>query len=423
MLLGLEHIIISNVKENVMKTFLQIFLISLLIVSCVSSPIKKPDSLKFKIISKQDNSYMNTSRMVYKVLLDVDSLPTDGEIISTARSIWENENKEWKEFSVSVFLPDMNTESLEYAIVNFTNKKYSKFFKYESVLTGTKWVDNKTETLLESNRIQESNEKAEDTQKRMKEYSIKIIVVPITDKQINVKIETNFPDGTNLNLYGNRYYQVKGVNETYTGDLFETDFSVKNGYFESTININDKEWYDRYQGVARAIPNEYPPISKISDKINIRVVYTAAATQPADVVKILGTRGEFVSGEGVEHFGTGTAGRLTALFTTKEFYLPMEGRVAKKSEYTDYQSLKVNQTYSIAKETPLMPEFEPSDPLAAMSKIKDLPAGSQIKILSINAKYNFPWYEVQAINKSGEIIGRGWINSTALIGQDILIIR
>ena len=37
----------------------------------------------------------------------------------------------------------------------------------------------------------------------------------------------------------------------------------------------------------------------------------------------------------------------------------------RKSEYVNYQSLKVNETYAISKETPLMPEFEPSDPISS----------------------------------------------------------
>ena len=114
---------------------------------------------------------------------------------------------------------------------------------------------------------------------------------------------------------------------------------------------------------------------------------------------------------------------MTTLSASKEYNFPMKGTIKKAQEYADFQSLKVNQTYSVTKETPLMPEFEPSDPMAAMSNIKYLPVGCRIRILSIRTKLNSPWYEVQAINKSGEVLGRGWVNSTALIGQDILVVK
>ena len=77
-------------------------------------------------------------------------------------------------------------------------------------------------------------------------------------------------------------------------------------------------------GCARVPPSDFHPITKISDKITINVLYTAARAQPTNVTKILGTRGEFVTGEGADHFGTGTAGRLTSLSATRNYIFPWE---------------------------------------------------------------------------------------------------
>ena len=406
-----------------MKTLSSIFLTSLIIVSCISNQTKEGDLLKYKIISKQDKSYMNTSRMMCKVLLDVASLPTDDEIVRTAKSIWEIGYKDWKEFSVAVFLPEMNVETFEYAIVNFTDKGFSNFFKYENVLMGTKWAENKIGASAQAERSDAPQELVENNQTKLKEYRISISVVPTAEKQIKVNIETDFPDGTNLLLSIYRIYYQKGDTTKYSGDLGEVRFSTKEGKYETLITLNDEKWYYEYQDLARSLPNDFPPIAKISDIITIDVLYTAATPQPSTVKVILGERGEYVTGKGVGHFGTGTAGRLTTLRVSKEYSFPMKGTIKKAQEYADFQSLKVNQTYSVTKETPLMPEFEPSDPMAAMSKIKYLPANCRIRILSIKTKLNSPWYEVQAINKSGEVIGRGWVNSTALIGQDILVVK
>ena len=49
-----------------------------------------------------------------------------------------------------------------------------------------------------------------------------------------------------------------------------------------------------------------------------------AAPQPANVLEILGTKGEYVTGKGAEKFGTGTAGRLTSFSVSKGLYLPFK---------------------------------------------------------------------------------------------------
>ena len=176
-----------------MKTLSPIFLISLIIVSCISNQTKEGNLLKYEIISKQDKSYMNTSRMTCNVLLDVVSLPTDDEIVRTAKSIWESGYKDWKEFSVSVFLPEINAETFGYAIVNFTDKGFSNFFKYENVLMGTKWAENNIGASAQTEISEARQGLIEDNQTKLKEYSINISIVPAAEKQIKVKIEKANP--------------------------------------------------------------------------------------------------------------------------------------------------------------------------------------------------------------------------------------
>ncbi len=77
-----------------------------------------------------------------------------------------------------------------------------------------------------------------------------------------------------------------------------------------------------------------------------------------------------------------------------------------------YEHLQVGQKYQLSKETPLMPELEPADPLGALEKMTYIPAGGTIEILQVATKQGSPWYHV-----SVQGIGEGWINSIALIGQ------
>ena len=76
------------------------------------------------------------------------------------------------------------------------------------------------------------------------------------------------------------------------------------------------------------------------------------------------------------------------------------------------EHLQIEQEYQLSKETPLVPELEPVDPIAALEAIKQISAGKTIKIIKIATKEKTSWYYVEV-----EGIDHGWINSIALIGQ------
>lgn len=79
--------------------------------------------------------------------------------------------------------------------------------------------------------------------------------------------------------------------------------------------------------------------------------------------------------------------------------------------------LKVGQSVRFSKETPLMPELEPADPMAALSKIRRLPPGTRIEIAQVATKQGTPWYAVKVFDGSGAVVDTGWVNSVALMGQ------
>lgn len=84
-----------------------------------------------------------------------------------------------------------------------------------------------------------------------------------------------------------------------------------------------------------------------------------------------------------------------------------------------YASLQVGVAYQVSRETPLMPEFEPSDPLAAIAQMKRLPPSSLILVAEVRNNRDRPWYRVVASEPGGRPLGEGWINSAALIGQEL----
>ena len=81
------------------------------------------------------------------------------------------------------------------------------------------------------------------------------------------------------------------------------------------------------------------------------------------------------------------------------------------------KTLTVGQSFLLTHKTPLMPKLEPADPLTALGKIRDIPAGVTILIHQVAKKLGDPWYFVTVSSPNGRNLGVGWINSVALYGQ------
>ena len=174
-----------------MKNLLNVILISLLLISCQSNSEKKFKVLKFEITKKQDISYASTPRMVNRIILDVDSIPSKQEMENTATYIWENGNKNWKEFTVFIYLPDMNTEQMAYGIGEFNENGLVYFEINEDALYGSKWE-------IKKKKISEPTEQVPVA--KQKKYSIKISATKEGERNVKIIINTNFPNGTDLGL-------------------------------------------------------------------------------------------------------------------------------------------------------------------------------------------------------------------------------
>ena len=81
--------------------------------------VQKLPELSYEIVKKEDISYQSTPRMVYRVVLSVDEPPKEDKMKEVAQYLWENGNTKWKEFTVFLYLPSMNTNSVAYGIGEF----------------------------------------------------------------------------------------------------------------------------------------------------------------------------------------------------------------------------------------------------------------------------------------------------------------
>ena len=83
------------------------------------------------------------------------------------------------------------------------------------------------------------------------------------------------------------------------------------------------------------------------------------------------------------------------------------------STFIDPFDLEIGARYRLSRETPLMPEFEPKDPIRALQAIKKIPPGGTVMVISRKQKAISPWYYVRYGSHEG------WINSVALVGQSL----
>ena len=134
---------VFNLKENIRdKSTALGYVHSSLLYPASSQKTKKSfsskDLLKYQIVNKQDYSYLNASRMKYRVLLNVKKIPSKEEMKEVAKYLWGS-NKSWDEFTVFLYLPDMNVNDLAFGAATFTPKGLKEFFVQNEALYGTKW--------------------------------------------------------------------------------------------------------------------------------------------------------------------------------------------------------------------------------------------------------------------------------------------
>ena len=95
--------------------------------------------LNYKIIKKQKVGLSTSSRMVYRILVEVDKIPSDDAMKKTAIHIWKDGNRGWNEFTVFIYLPEMDLNYSAYGIIEFNPNGITSFSKSESNFYGTKW--------------------------------------------------------------------------------------------------------------------------------------------------------------------------------------------------------------------------------------------------------------------------------------------
>lgn len=107
----------------------------------------------------------------------------------------------------------------------------------------------------------------------------------------------------------------------------------------------------------------------------------------------------------------------------KKWPMPDYKERSEHLPYIDPYLLKSGEILVISRETALMPEIAPENPMEALERVKYIMPGNRIAIQRVLEQDHITWYEVIVTNPNGNYLGSGWVNSTALVGQALQKIK
>lgn len=125
----------------------------------------------------------------------------------------------------------------------------------------------------------------------------------LTGRNIKLNIKANFPENTNLLIELSRRYYQRGKSEAYSGEIFLKDIPVKSGKIELNTEINDSIWYSGVLNKVSTMPDVFPKPKNISKNVKLFILFSPMRRQPIDVLKILGDKGDFIKGKGIDRLG------------------------------------------------------------------------------------------------------------------------
>lgn len=230
----------------------------------------------------------------------------------------------------------------------------------------------------------------------------------LNSNELLVSLETDLPDNTILMVSISRSYWEKGNASEYSIDYYSERTTVGKWRKDQRISVDNSIWETKLESKQKEMAGVGLgfDVDKISDEIAISMVVPINQSNPK-----FGDRNANLSGEKVNTSG------FRVVRSEEAFDFPLDGTVSKESKFASPSSLKIGTVYVLPKKVPLMPEFEPQDPLKALENAKEIDSGNLIEVISTKYKSGTPWYEVKVLNSTET----GWVNSQALIGKSLQI--
>jgi len=238
------------------------------------------------------------------------------------------------------------------------------------------------------------------------------LAVKITGARLDLSVDTDLPDSTVVMVNVSRSYVEEGNPTTYSEHYFSERSTVGKWKTVHGISIAGEVWKSalrsRQEEMARMGLGFN--VAAVSEKIAVSM--TVPINQPD---RRFGDQNRNLTGKAVRTSG------LRVVADEVEIVYPLSAPPVGKSPYPNLSpwELAVGQSYIVAKDTPLMPSHSPADPLAELQKMKKIPQGGGFRVLEVYKGEVHPWYKVKAFDSRRAEIGTGWINSIALVGQQL----
>lgn len=225
-----------------------------------------------------------------------------------------------------------------------------------------------------------------------------------------ISVRSDLPDAAALMVSVDRFYWESGSPDTYSIPYLSEKTRI--GAWEDRTHrvvIGDEAWQDSLQAKQRLMASAGMPfeVRRIGD--SVRVDFTVPINQDDPR---FGQGNENLTGAAVSEEGLRVVEKEIA------FHKPL-GEAPTAPQWVSRNNLTPGSTYTISEPAPLMPSFEPQDPVAAAAAAVEMPAGTRITVEEVRTKQGNPWYRISAVSATGDTLGSGWLNSTALIGQAI----
>ena len=229
-----------------------------------------------------------------------------------------------------------------------------------------------------------------------------------------MSLDTDLPDFTVVMVSVSRSYFKKGNTTAYPIDYFQEKGTVGQWRKARSIALDEAKWDRDFKSQQRktAQAGIGGDVGRISRSVDVHFV--VPINQADDR---FGSSNQNLVGRAVVRNGTMRNVRAAAVVQK-----PI-GSVSKAPQgLAGYDNLAVGRSYRVQKEVPLMPELNPKDPLVAVSRSRRIPPGSVISVQEIGKKDGDRWYRVVA-TVGGKNLGGGWLNSIALMGQALEIVK
>lgn len=230
----------------------------------------------------------------------------------------------------------------------------------------------------------------------------------LRDGRLTLALDTDLGDAAELMVSVSRVYQKRGSNEKYPVDYFSEQSTVAAWREPRTIGLDHDAWQQEIEKRQRVLAATGEPftVSRIEDDLKISFVVPVNQDQPFE------PRNANLTGQVVTQSGS-------LRIVSHEVLVPdpIDATNVGQVRFADPLGLASETTYRASGEVPVVPELDPRDPIAAIASIRRLSPGDEFMVLETTKRGNTPWYRVRT--RSGE----GWINSTALLGKEIVVVR